>query len=252
MSRLRYNNALGLLATGGLSLSGTTINFQSVPPFATLSGGDYIPIVIEPPTTQAPSPNFEIVHLTAYTASTTSGTILRAQDGTAASAHAGGANWTCAPTAEDFTGSGGATIATYDAPDSSQGPGATLTVASGILAVTASSSLPPPPVWADSSGNIILPGLYSVQLQARMPGSAGASGQYLVAEGPFAVKGQIALDGFVASHYPSGLVRAVLFADVQSLGPLDVPYPMAWSVALSSGATGWSIDVEAYAQRLAY
>lgn len=79
----------------------STITFDAVPPFATLAGGDYIPLVLEPPG-GSPSPHFEIVYLTAYTAGATTGTISRAQAGTSASAHASGAAWAHGPVAKDF------------------------------------------------------------------------------------------------------------------------------------------------------
>jgi hypothetical protein len=99
LARLRYNNSLGTLGAL-LSSGGTTITFASAPSFATLSGGDYIPLVIEPPSS-SPSANFEIVYLTAYTAAATTGTILRGQEGTSASSHVNGAVWACAPVVSD-------------------------------------------------------------------------------------------------------------------------------------------------------
>lgn len=104
MSRLRYNNALGALGAT-LSSGGTTITFQVAPAFATLSGLDYIPLVLEPPIGAAPSAGFEIVHLTAYTATQLTGTIARAQEGTSATTHASGSLWECSAVSADVDGS---------------------------------------------------------------------------------------------------------------------------------------------------
>lgn len=96
MARRTYDNAVGRLGSA-LASGGTTIDFGSAPSFATLAGGDYIPLVLEPAGSSA-SPNLEIVYLTAYTAGQTTGTILRGREGTAAVAHASGATWLCGPT----------------------------------------------------------------------------------------------------------------------------------------------------------
>lgn len=90
MARIRYNNQAGTLGAS-LTSGGTTITFASAPNFATLSGGDYIALALDPGTA-----SFEIVYLTAYTAGATTGTITRAaEDAThwPAVAHASGAAW---------------------------------------------------------------------------------------------------------------------------------------------------------------
>lgn len=98
MARLIYNNQFGYLnadpGTGGI-----TITFLSIPDFATLSGGDYIPITLDPGTATT-----EIVWLTAYTAGATTGTITRAAEDAAhwsAVAHPSG-TWSCGPTIYDI------------------------------------------------------------------------------------------------------------------------------------------------------
>jgi hypothetical protein len=99
MSRLLYNNQSGLLGAS-LTNSGTTITFATAPNFATITGSDYIPLVLQPGT-----PNFEIVYLTAYTALATTGTITRgAEDATRwpAIAHSNGTAWAMAPTKTDY------------------------------------------------------------------------------------------------------------------------------------------------------
>lgn len=102
--RLRYNNAIGQLGGSGLTAAGTTITFQTAPSFATLSGDDYIPLVLEPPVGSSPSANFEVVYLTAYTAGQATGTIQRGREGTTAVAHNAGVTWVCAPTTSDAIG----------------------------------------------------------------------------------------------------------------------------------------------------
>lgn len=102
MARLRYDNALGLLGAGlAVDAGPDTITFGAVPPFATLGGDDYIPLVLNPPLGNAPSSSFEVVYLTAYTAGQTTGTISRAQEGTAAKVHSAGDLWVCGPTFRD-------------------------------------------------------------------------------------------------------------------------------------------------------
>lgn len=102
MARLRYNNVVGTLGAA-LTSSGTTITFASAPSFATISGSDYIPLVLEPPSGSSPSASFEIVHLTAYTAGTSTGTIARGQEGTTGVAHSSGVLWQVGPTLADIS-----------------------------------------------------------------------------------------------------------------------------------------------------
>jgi hypothetical protein len=97
MARLIYNNQGGLLGADP-GISGTTITFAVAPNFATISGGNYIPIILD-----AGTVNAEIVWLTAYTAAATTGTITRAAEDSShwpAVAHPSG-TWTCAPTVND-------------------------------------------------------------------------------------------------------------------------------------------------------
>lgn len=111
MARLRYNNSVGTLGAA-LTSGGTTITFASAPSFATITSPDYIPLILEP-AGSTPSANFEIVHLTAYTAGATTGTISRGQEGTTGVAHANGVAWAHGPVQMDayenmavFTSSG--------------------------------------------------------------------------------------------------------------------------------------------------
>ncbi len=105
MARLRYNNKLGLLgaALGSNPATDTTITFVSDPGFATITSPDYIPIVLESPSGTTPSGNFEVVWLTAYTATNLTGTISRGMEGTSCVSHLIGVPWQIAPTRIDAT-----------------------------------------------------------------------------------------------------------------------------------------------------
>lgn len=91
MARLRYN---GLRAALGASLtnSATSVTFAAALTHSngtnvpTLAGIDYIPLAI----LDSSGHLSEIVHLTAYTAGATTGTIRRGQEGTAGVTHASG------------------------------------------------------------------------------------------------------------------------------------------------------------------
>lgn len=70
-NRLSYNNQGGALGADP-GVSGTTLTFGLAPNFATLTGGQYIPIILDPGLG-----TFEIVYLTAYTSGQTTGTMTR-------------------------------------------------------------------------------------------------------------------------------------------------------------------------------
>jgi len=98
MARLLYNNEGGRLGADP-GASGTTITFAIAPNFATLSGSDYIPLVLD-----AGLATMEIVYLTAYTAAAATGTITRAAEDPShwpAVSHSSG-SWVCAPTVLDL------------------------------------------------------------------------------------------------------------------------------------------------------
>lgn len=102
MARLRYNGLRATLAADLLT-AGTTITFAAPlehedGSVATLSGSDYLALTI----LDATGTPEEIVHLTAYTSGATTGTVARAQEGTAATDHATGAKVIHAPTIADF------------------------------------------------------------------------------------------------------------------------------------------------------
>jgi hypothetical protein len=108
MARIQYNNESGFL---GAPLNGTdttsTITFGGsyAPNFATITGTDYIPLVLD-----AGTQFMEIVWLTAYTAGNFTGTITRGAEDTAhwpvvPHGHmpsATGNKWACAATTWDF------------------------------------------------------------------------------------------------------------------------------------------------------
>lgn len=105
MARLAYNGVATTLGAS-LSASGTSITFAgplthnggvNVP---TISGGNYIPLSITSPTGEL----LEIVHLTAYTAGTSTGTVLRGREGTTAAVRPAGSLVVNAPTVDDFAG----------------------------------------------------------------------------------------------------------------------------------------------------
>lgn len=111
-NRLRYNGLLcGTAAPtlgAGISSGGTTITFPAALKYngttavPTVADPDYVPLIINPDTAA-----MEIVWLTAYTSGATTGTILRAQESTAASAHGSGSEVSHGPTALDFASGGG-------------------------------------------------------------------------------------------------------------------------------------------------
>lgn len=103
MARLRYN---GLSATLGASLTssatsatfGAALTHSNGTNVPTISGSDYIPLAI----LDTSGHLSEIVHLTAYTAGATTGTISRGQEGTTGVAHSSGDKVIHGPTAIDI------------------------------------------------------------------------------------------------------------------------------------------------------
>lgn len=87
----RYN-----FQTGTGSVSGTTITFDAAPSFATLSTDEYIPITF----VHATPASSEIVYLTAYTSGATTGTVVRAREGTSEGTWNAASTWEHAPTAD--------------------------------------------------------------------------------------------------------------------------------------------------------
>jgi hypothetical protein len=95
--------AAALAATGG---TGTVtfpgaLKHSGAVAVPTVADPDYLPLVLDPDTGA-----LEIVWLTAYTAGGTTGTILRAQEGTTGATHATGAAVVHGPTVADIGGAG--------------------------------------------------------------------------------------------------------------------------------------------------
>lgn len=104
--RLRYNL---LETTLGASLADeagpSSVTFASKLTAAdgdipTISGGDYLPLVIRGATLA----DSEIVYLTAYTSEATSGTVTRGMEGSSTAAHDSGAKVENNPSTQDFAG----------------------------------------------------------------------------------------------------------------------------------------------------
>jgi hypothetical protein len=115
--RIRLNNVAGTL--GNIMLfTDTTATFAVSPGFGTIGTTNHAAIIMEPGTT-----NEEVIYLTAFTPAATTGTILRAQEGTTAVQHANGVPWIHGQTVRD----------------NSAGRLATVTLSSGNVAVTSAT-----------------------------------------------------------------------------------------------------------------
>jgi hypothetical protein len=117
VAEILYDNSLGQLGAPMLSTD-TSITFTGSPGWATLTGDDYIKLVLDPPTSTNPVPNasFEIVYVTAYTGGSSTGTISRGEEGTTPVAHDINATWLNSPTAADY-GAGGGSVESVTATD---------------------------------------------------------------------------------------------------------------------------------------
>lgn len=119
MAEIRYNNSLGQLGAP-MGSTDTSITFTGSPGWATLTGSDYIKLEIDPPISTNPEPNanFEVVYVSAYTASASSATITRGEEGTTPVDHFVNATWLAGPTAADFNsgGGGGGNVTVHKAP----------------------------------------------------------------------------------------------------------------------------------------
>lgn len=89
--RVRANFVKGTL-TSSLDGSDTSMDSAELADLPAISSAEHAAISIEE----------EIVWVTAHTASATTATILRAQEGTSAASHSNGASWVHAPTAKDI------------------------------------------------------------------------------------------------------------------------------------------------------
>lgn len=99
LHRIRSNFKQGTLGANLLTTV-TTIDFGSDPGFATLGTDEYLVLIIDP---EGAANGPEIVYLTAYTATNTTGTIERGKEGTSdpGVTHASGTDWIHGPTARD-------------------------------------------------------------------------------------------------------------------------------------------------------
>lgn len=94
--RIRTNFADGNL-DASVSDSDTSLSSPGFADLPVVTGGDHIALVLEP---ESSAP--EVVWVTAHTASATTVTVSRGEEGTTAVAHADDSFWTHAPTAKDF------------------------------------------------------------------------------------------------------------------------------------------------------
>jgi hypothetical protein len=125
LTRLRLNNIGDPVGTSNpivlSSNSTTTPTWTSAPGFATIVAPNYYVVIVNPGTTFE-----EIIYLTAFTAAATSGTVLRAQEGTSGLAATGGAPWIHGPTAYDY-------LAAADQLQGSTYPSGPIVSASGFM-----------------------------------------------------------------------------------------------------------------------
>lgn len=112
MARLRFNGLATVLGGSGLTDSATSITFAAALTHSggtavpTIGGGDYIPLTI----LDGNNVPKEIVHLTAYTSGSTTGTVSRGQQSTTGVAHSVGAKVMQSATVSDLTSA----FTTYD------------------------------------------------------------------------------------------------------------------------------------------
>lgn len=98
MARLRSNNVFGTITDNPLTNVATSLNSAGLANLIAVTGSDTAVITLDPNRVNGAP---EIVYVTAHTASATSATILRGQEGTAARQHPSGTFWVHAPTTVD-------------------------------------------------------------------------------------------------------------------------------------------------------
>jgi hypothetical protein len=103
MALIRVDNQTGTIVG---PISAGTASFQLTLPWAgaTIGGADYTRMVIDPPVLGVINIFFEAIYCTVINGSTTVTVTQRGAEGSTAQAHAAGAFWVCAPSAEDLTG----------------------------------------------------------------------------------------------------------------------------------------------------
>lgn len=99
MTRLRENFRHGTITDNPLSSGATTFNSAELASLTAVTGSDTLAIVLDPEGVYGAP---EIVLVTAHTASATSATITRAQEGTTARQHPFPTVWEHVPTATDY------------------------------------------------------------------------------------------------------------------------------------------------------
>lgn len=99
MARLRTNFVTGTVSDNPLLIGATTLNSAGLADLEAVSGSDIAVIVLDP---ESKNGDPEIVYVTAHTASATSATITRGQEGTTARQHISGTRWIHGPLENDF------------------------------------------------------------------------------------------------------------------------------------------------------
>lgn len=99
MARVRTNFIYGFVDNNPLAIGGTSLSSSALSGLAAVTGSDIAVIVIDPDSRYGAP---EVVYVTAHTASATTATISRAQDGTTARQHVQGTRWVHAPVKLDF------------------------------------------------------------------------------------------------------------------------------------------------------
>ena len=97
--RVRSNFQSGTITDNPLTNVATTINSAAFASLPAITSTSHLPIILDPLAT-AGAP--EIVYITAHTASATSATVVRGQEGTVARQHLTGMTWRHAPTIYDY------------------------------------------------------------------------------------------------------------------------------------------------------
>lgn len=97
--RVRVNSLGGLVEDNPLTSGATTLTSAGLAALVLIDTTNHAVIVIDPDGLESAP---EIVYVTAHTASATTATILRAQEGTTAAAHSVDIPWVHAPTIKDY------------------------------------------------------------------------------------------------------------------------------------------------------
>lgn len=227
-NRLRFDGvvcdadppALGAALTDG---TGTAITFpaalsygggQAVP---TIADPDYLPLVIDPD-----SDVLEIVWLTAYTSGATSGTLLRAQEGTAGVAHSDDAPLVHGPTTFDAPRlAGDRYIRSWSAVPPITVAAASFDDVTGIF-----DGLEHDAGWASYVGDVVGllddAGDYAVSVELSLSGSPTTGGVGVSVVGPGDAPSS--LHGFSAAHVADAIfpVVASFVASYSPAGNLTV------------------------------